>query len=155
MDYEKRYKEALAHAREIHRNEYEKRRDMEWLFPEIKENEKEKVKRILHSISNKMGAHLRYIFTEEEFQCFDAWSNAWLEKRDECKIDCPQNHQDHNYTTGGIVLEDFSGGEGFYKVHLDYLNKEQVEEVEELIKTWHKVLKAVNESPSEKRDRNI
>lgn len=39
MDYEKKYKEALAHAREIHRNEEEKRRDMEWLFPELIENE--------------------------------------------------------------------------------------------------------------------
>ena len=36
MDYEKKYKDALAKAREIHRNEDEKRSDMEWLFPELK-----------------------------------------------------------------------------------------------------------------------
>ena len=47
------------------------------------ESEDERVKRILHSISSKMGFHLRDIFTEEEFQCFDAWSNAWLEKKGE------------------------------------------------------------------------
>lgn len=53
------------------------------IFPELKESEDEKVKRILHSISSKMSSHLREIFTEEEFQCFDAWSNAWLEKQGE------------------------------------------------------------------------
>ena len=55
------------------------------LFPELKESEDEKTKRILHSISNKMSHHLLDIFTEEEFQCFDAWSNAWLEKQVEQK----------------------------------------------------------------------
>lgn len=45
MDYEKTYKEALSRAREIHRNEDEKRRDMEWLFPEIKESEDERIKK--------------------------------------------------------------------------------------------------------------
>ena len=50
-------------------------------FPELQESEDEKVKRILHSISNKISFHLHDIFTEEEFQCFDAWSNAWLKKQ--------------------------------------------------------------------------
>ena len=53
------------------------------IFSELKESEDEKVKRILHSISSKMSFHLRDIFTEEEFQCFDAWSIAWLEKQGE------------------------------------------------------------------------
>ena len=35
---------------------------------------------------------------------------------------------------GGIVLEDFNEGEGFYKVNLAYLNREQVIEIEELVK---------------------
>lgn len=56
---------------------------IEYLFPEFKESEDEKTKRILHSISKKISFHLRDIFTEEEFQCFDAWSNAWLEKQGE------------------------------------------------------------------------
>ena len=38
---------------------------------------------------------------------------------------------------GGIVLEDFNGGEGYYKVHLDYLNKEQIEEIEGLVEKWN------------------
>ena len=45
------------------------------------ESEDEKIERILHSISSKMSLHLCDIFTEEEFQCFDTWSNAWLEKQ--------------------------------------------------------------------------
>lgn len=60
----------------------------EEMFPELKESEDEKTKRLLHTIANKMGQHLRDIFTEEEYQCFDAWSNAWLEKQGE------QNHTD-------------------------------------------------------------
>jgi len=51
------------------------------IFPELQESEDEKVKRIIHSISNKISFHLHDIFTEEEFQCFDAWSNAWLKKQ--------------------------------------------------------------------------
>ena len=63
---------------------------VERYFPELKESEGEKIKRILHSISSKMGSHLRDIFTEEEFQCFDAWSNAWLKKQ------CEQKEIDYN-----------------------------------------------------------
>jgi len=51
------------------------------IFPELQESEDEKVKRIIHSISNKISFHLHDIFTEEEFQCFDAWSNTWLKKQ--------------------------------------------------------------------------
>jgi hypothetical protein len=39
---------------------------------------------------------------------------------------------------GGIVLEDFNGGEGYYKVNLDYLNKKQVEEIEKIVNEWNK-----------------
>ena len=69
-----------------------------------------------------------------------------LEKQVGCELDCPQNHQDSSHPNGCIVLEDFNGGEGFYKVHLDYLNKKQVEEVEEMIRAWNKELKTPNET---------
>ena len=60
-------------------------------FPELKEeSEDEKTERILHSISSKMSLHLRDIFTEEEFQCFDTWSNVWLEKQGEQKSTLPK-----------------------------------------------------------------
>lgn len=35
-----------------------------------------------------------------------------------------------------IVLEDFNEGDGYYKVNLAYLNKEQVEEIEDLVSKW-------------------
>lgn len=47
MNFEKAYEEALAKAREIHRNEKGKRFDMEWLFPELAESEDEKIIKIL------------------------------------------------------------------------------------------------------------
>jgi transketolase len=36
-----------------------------------------------------------------------------------------------------IVLEDFNEGNGYYKVNLAYLNKEQVEEIETLVSKWN------------------
>lgn len=36
-----------------------------------------------------------------------------------------------------IVLEDFNEGNGYYKVNLAYLNKEQVEEIENLVEKWN------------------
>ena len=47
---------------------------------------------------------------------------------------------------GCIVLEDFNGGEGFYKLNLDYLNEKQVEEIEEMVRTWNKESKTSNEN---------
>ena len=38
---------------------------------------------------------------------------------------------------GKIVLEDFYEGEGYYKVNLAYLSKEQVEEIEALVSKWN------------------
>lgn len=44
---------------------------------------------------------------------------------------------DEEKPNGGIVLEDFNGGDGFYKINLAYLSKEQVEEIENTVKKWH------------------
>lgn len=76
MDYQKAYKEALAHAREIHRNEEEKRRDMEFIFPELKESEDEKIRKKLITFFQR--------FPYERID--DAGTNvkeaiAWLEKQ--------------------------------------------------------------------------
>lgn len=70
---------------------------------------------------------------------------SFPEKQDNKVIKCPQNHQSSSIPDGHIVLEDFNGGEGFYKVHLDYLNKKQVEEVEEMDRTWNKESNTSNE----------
>ena len=76
MDYEKKYKEALAHAREIHRNEDEKRRDMEFIFPELKESEDEKVRKTLIDFFGrgaKYGGHTNGVYDKDIL--------AWLEKQ--------------------------------------------------------------------------
>lgn len=52
---------------------------------------------------------------------------------------------------GGIVLEDCSEGDGFYKVNLAYLSKEQVEEIENIVKKWNPEL----ESEDEKIRKNL
>ena len=78
MDYEKAYKNALAHAREIHRNEDEKRRDMEWLFPELKESEDERIRKGLINYFNhhKNGINIFYGIKGDDIL-------AWLEKQGE------------------------------------------------------------------------
>lgn len=57
-----------------------------------------------------------------------------------------QNHQDSDHPNGCIVLEDFNGGDGFYKVNLDYLNKKQIEEIEKMVKVWNKESNSSNEN---------
>ena len=37
---------------------------------------------------------------------------------------------------GKIVLEDFNEGNGYYKINLAYLSKEQVEEIEAIVSKW-------------------
>lgn len=82
--YEQKYKAALEWMQGMYGGLHGKtKEEAEKYFPELQESEDEKVKRIIHSISNKISFHLHDIFTEEEFQCFDAWSNAWLEKQGE------------------------------------------------------------------------
>ena len=82
----RRYDEALEIAKNIN-NEHRAQpfNVMTRVFQELKEPEDDRYKRILHSITNKISLHLCDIFTEEEYQCFDAWSNAWLEKQGEQK----------------------------------------------------------------------
>ena len=82
----KAYDEAVERAKKVFNCEANDREPgtsiCEYIFPELAaESEDEKTERILHSISSKMSLHLRDIFTEEEFQCFDTWSNVWLEKQ--------------------------------------------------------------------------
>ena len=91
MNYEKKHKEEVIRATQLWECGDITRENLEYIFPELKEeSEDEKVKRILHSISSKMSSHLRDIFTEEEFQCFDTWSNAWLEKQGEQEDDAKE-----------------------------------------------------------------
>ena len=80
--YEKKYKEALAHAREIHRNEDEKRRDMEWLFPELAESEDERIRKAIHIyldwLDGRKDCQPKGDYTIKDMI-------AWLEKQGEFK----------------------------------------------------------------------
>ena len=140
----KRYDEAIERAKGvIEQNplmEYLKK-GIEYILPELKESEDERIRKGI--IRN-----LEYLADRAEGFVKDELKEriAWLEKPVKCKMDSPQNHQDSGRPNGGIVFEDFNGGEGFYKLHLDYLNKKQVEEVEEMIRTWNKESKASNEN---------
>ena len=85
MDYEKIHNDSLEMAKQLLEEGKISKESVERMFPELRESKDEKTKRILHSISSKMSLHLSDIFTEEEFQCFDAWSNVWLKREDEQK----------------------------------------------------------------------
>ena len=84
MDYKKRYNKLIETIKVLQKENPSDKVIQNWInenVPELHhESEAEKTERILHSISDKISFHLDDIFTEEEFQCFDAWANAWLDK---------------------------------------------------------------------------
>ena len=125
--------EAVKNLREINPSDEGIQNWVNENFPELKESEGEKIRKVLIGwINHEPSTSFN--------DTFDGFSKeqilAWLEKQCTKTTDCSQNHQDSNHPNGCIVLEDFNGGEGFYKVHLDYLSKKQVEEVEEMVRAW-------------------
>jgi hypothetical protein len=136
------YDAAIVRAKAMIRvaaNQDEARGFANTIFPELKESGDEKIKgAIIHFISHTPSVPKGVIGKETMLD--------WLEKQGEYDIDCPKNHQDSSRPNGCIVLEDFNGGEGFYKLNLDYLNEKQVEEIEEMIRTWNKESKVPNEN---------
>ena len=139
MDYKEKYEQALKIAQETYNTQPMYREWLERMFPELAESEGEKVRKaIIHFISHTPTVPKGIIGKETML--------AWLEKQGNREIDYSQNHQDSGHPNGCIVLEDFNGGEGFYKLNLDYLNKKQVEEVEGMVRTWNKESKTSNEN---------
>ena len=147
MDYEKLYKEALERARALNDG---KDVDVEagtttceYIFPVLKESLDEKIRKTLIRFFKD-----NYYNETEMYDGSVTVGNviAWLESQGKCETDCWHNHQDANYPNGCIVLEDFNVGEGFYKLNLDYLNKKQVEEVEEMVRMWNKDSKTPNDN---------
>ena len=77
----KAYDIALARAREIHHNEDDKVKDMEFLFPELKESEDERVRKVLIELvkcNERSGYTLLNNVTTDSML-------AWLEKQGEKK----------------------------------------------------------------------
>ena len=77
-DYEKKYKETLNRAREIHRNEDEKRSDMEWLFPELKNKDEQIRKALIEMVHDTTGDELLVDYNVHKEDAL-----AWLEKQGE------------------------------------------------------------------------
>lgn len=127
--------EALDILKEFHDKSalFSVRTALEVFFPKFKESEDERIRKSL----------IKYFKNfETESLCTVGLDRedivSWLEKQGKCESDCPQNHQDVNHPNGCITMEDFNGGEGFYKLNIEYLNKRQVEEIEEIVRTWNK-----------------
>lgn len=117
-DYKKKYKDALAKAREIHRNEDEKRFDMEWLFPELAESEDERIRKdIISFLHSKNG----YMNPDEDWNFHNRWL-PWLEKQVNCSAKWQKNtphnkpaikHSVLMKTTQGIAEGEWQGEDWF------------------------------------------
>ena len=136
----KAYDEALEMARKINNGEGIAAppdwTTCEVIFPQLKEPkiEDEKIREWLIGYFQQYKIDGMEVVYANDLKVDDII--AWLKKQENKVVDCQQNHQDvHPHSC--IVLEDFNGGEGFYKLHLDYLNKEQVKEVEALVSKWN------------------
>lgn len=149
--------EALNILRDLHEESlFSVRTALETIVPELKESEDEKIRKDIRqciklcsfvpsngTTKDEMFAWLKKQVSPDMVAdaylrgCNDT-EKKWLEKRGKCETDCPQNHQDVNHPNGCITMEDFNGGEGFYKLNIEYLNKRQVEEIEEIVRTWNK-----------------
>lgn len=142
----KAYDAAIVRAKamiKVAANQDEARGFANTIFLELKESESEKVRKEILEVAKTVVLRDGTLYGKK-YNCRE-WI-AWLEKQGKCETDCHSNHQDANHPNGCITLEDFNGGEGFYKVHLDYLNEKQVEEIEEMIRTWNKESKVPNEN---------
>lgn len=118
-DYEKKYKDALAKAREIHRNEAEKRFDMEWLFPELTESEDERIRRNIIAALKGEGYYDCDLTNE---------SIAWLEKQgkvDTVSYEAAENEKREFVGYGFLKCKgdflSFKEGENYW---LEYVGKD-------------------------------
>lgn len=75
------------------------------------------------------------------------------DKEDKDEVNRPQSKD--NIPNGAIVFEDFNGGEGFYRIQIDYLSKKQVEELEQIVKDWNKEKKKLNQINKEIKTRQM
>ena len=59
----------------------------------------------------------------------------------------------NNIPNGAIVFKNFNDGNGFYRVQIDYLNKDQVEAIECLVEAWNKENKELKQINKEVKSR--
>lgn len=82
MDYEKKYMDALAKARDMMSYKEVRREDMEYLFPELAESEGERIRKWLISQLN-----IKSNGTDSDLDIMVDKAIAWLEKQGEQKKD--------------------------------------------------------------------
>lgn len=103
------------------------------------------------------GKEVPLIFTKEGHfysNNRDSMFDLFLEEVD---TKCTENkklapNQDSNISNRAIVYENLNGDEGFHKVHLDYLNKDQVEVIKCLVEAWNKEKKELNKINKEDKE---
>ena len=97
MNYEKKYKEALERAKSVHStNVDENKKSTEYIFPELKESEDERMMNNLHSWMQEFGGAEEY--TEKVYQ----WIKGLLEKQGETV----KNHEEYVAPTLIDILKD-------------------------------------------------
>lgn len=80
MDYKKKYEEALGRARQVHTtNVDENKKSTEYIFPELKESEDEKIRKDILSFAENM---LKNNISKAQKDKFKFWI-SWLEKQGE------------------------------------------------------------------------
>lgn len=135
------YEEKLNLAKKaLESGSYDKN-TIEYIFPELKESEEERVKRILYSILGKIS-HLRDIFTEEEFQYFDVWLKEQYDKpqgklsiEPKFKVgDWIANNKGHAFLIEAIEDNKYLFEDGGY-TH-EQLNSEFIENADKCYHLW-------------------
>lgn len=82
MDYEELYKDALERARQVHTtNVDENKKSTEYIFPELKESEDEKIRKDILSFAENM---LKNNISKAQKDKFKFWI-SWLEKQGRCR----------------------------------------------------------------------
>lgn len=81
MNYEQKYKESLKRARDMMSYKEVRREDMEYLFPELKESEDEKIRKELLSFCQDRAYYFPH---DPKYVNINNWI-AWLEKQGEQK----------------------------------------------------------------------
>lgn len=80
MDYKKKYEEALERARKVHTtNVDENKKSTEYIFPDLKESEDEKIRKDILSFAENM---LKNNISKAQKDKFKFWI-SWLEKQGE------------------------------------------------------------------------
>lgn len=89
------------------------------------------------------------LFLEEEK--IENQESIQSKKQDKYEVNCL--HSQDKIPNEAIVFENFNGDNGFCRVQINYLNKDQVEVIESLVEAWNKEKKELNKINKEDKTR--